>query len=989
MSLHWPEELRFLTYVVGQVWPDGDEDRMFAMARAWLDAAEDLEQQVLPVIRTAEGRTLSGYESGAGREQIASALRQLQTGEHSIEQLVEDFRQVGTSTRNAATTMEATKLMTIFAITMLAAQIAGAWLWPPTAPAVEAAAIGATRATLYRVSNRALAALGNLPHVGEYLVKTLRYLPRLTDEPGRIAGLIAKPPTALTARAAPGLFQAFVNAGFRPATARTLAELPADAVQFLISKAANNLIWAGGLDATIQGIQISKGHRDEFDTKQFGMSVVASIGGWYAGALVATNLSKYGGRFLTSMGKDPTAGVWGAGLGIASGTVPTVVATLVGGGIAMGFTGSFDPTMGLIGALSSNSLMGAQRGFIGMRGQEPEVTGPRSGAAQGPAAIGANGHAAQGSPEQVSLRTNTDGPVLYAQRPPKSTSELISEIRARDDQRYRAARAQDRAAVRDAERTPDGGPVDRRAHRDAHTAEQRSQIKELADSRRAVLDAELEVRARERTVAQNGPDANNNVVQARDRLKQAIDADDATRWRIQNRLDALEPRGDLPPATPPLLHSSADGTVAPPAGQRNSAAGNEPNNPARSQADLGIDKPPPPLPNEARGSSVNSPAGQRNSGADSEPDTDKPLPPPKTDTGNSAGSRVRDGETEISPASPTGSGRNSKASHTDAEENSASRNDTERGSGQPPPRSSPEDPTVTTVRNKLTAVDERVATLREANIRVYRAHKRVDEQTIETLLRQRTTHRDALAENRTARETTARALRTLRDDLDNASAEQRPALRQHIDELETTVKRHDRIIEDESASLAVIDQQLTRITADLDVALGAREKAVAEVDRAMTELENAGLAAAAANDAHRARGATTNPFDQLEQLRREARQLRQEADMRVDHYADLDRTSGSAERRTERQIADLEAGLRTERTLLDGGYMSGKPKSRKLPLDHGMPDPFTALRPPPYDFWLPTGPQPTPEPGRSSQFDESQERADPDEPSGPEDSRKP
>ncbi|MGW4741943.1 WXG100-like domain-containing protein [Nocardia xishanensis] len=949
MSLHWPEELRFLTYVVGQVWPDGDEDRMFAMAQAWLAAAEDLERQVLPAIQMAEGRALSGYESGAGRDRIAAALHQLQTGDHSVQQLVEDFRQVGTSTRNAATTLEATKLMTIFAVTMLAAQIAGAWLWPPTAPAVEAAAIGATRATLYRVSNRALAALGNIPHVGEYLVKTLRYLPRLTDEPGRIAGLVAKHPTAVTAKATPGLFKTFVDAGFRATTARTLAELPADTVQFLISKAVNNLIWAGGLDATIQGIQISKGHRDEFNATQFGMSVAASTGGWYAGALVATNLSKYGGRLLTSRGKDPTAGMWGAGLGLLSGTVPTVVSTLVGGGIAMGFTGSFDPTVGLIGALSSNSLIGTQRGYIGMRGQEPVATRA--------------GDAAQHNTVRAGLGADAPAAGQGRRLPLESSNELISKIRARDDQGYQAARAQDRAAVREAERSPDSGPVDRRAHRDAFVNEQRSRIKEVADARRAVLDAELaNVRARDRAAAApDNPAAHDAVVRTRQRLDEAIDADAATRARVQSRLEAADRHSELAATTPPRSHPDREKPLPPLpeekqlpplpkpdsdnatnfAAERRDLPGDEPGK-VRSQAD----------------SATSAGSRAQNSGGGSSAENQAQNP----------GVRTRVGDSEITPAWPTPAGHDRTRSTTDSTGNVPSRNDNEHSGGQQQPRPSPaqqaEDPTVATLRSSLAVADARINTLRDADTQVTGAYKRAVGRGLNDLVEQRTTHREALAGAKTARE----AIKADLDRARTAHGDDAPDVqRQRIAELEKRLNAQDRTIEDEAAHLAVIDRQLTRTSSELDAAIGARERAMADVRRAMTDLEDAGRAAAAASAAYSAgqgRGGTTHPFAHEEQLRREIDQRRVEVELSRADHEELEQWSGVAERRLQRQLSDFETSIRTERTLLDGGYMSGKPKPRKLPLAHGMPDPFTALLPPTYDFWLPggTSEHPAPEP---------------------------
>ncbi|MFI6172432.1 hypothetical protein ACIBCN_37030 [Nocardia sp. NPDC051052] len=497
MSLHWPSDLAWLTYVVGSEWPEGDEDKMFAMAQAWLNAADAMEKQLIPALGEVHNRALLGYQAGQGHDAISAELRKLISGDTSIDQLAKDFQQVGTSTRHAATTLEETKLMIIVAIGMLAAQIVGAWLWPPTAPAVEAAAIGATRAAVYRVTNRALDLIAEIPGIGEFLVKVLRYLPKVSDGPGKIAGLVAKPVTGFAGRAAPGLTRAALDWGFTDATALAVGRMPAAVTKFMIEKAVNNVIWAGGGDLLIQEIQIAKGHRDGIDGKEVAMSITASIGAWYVGALVATNVEKYGGKLLTRLGKDPTAGVWGAGLGLLSGTVPTVVATLVGAGIGELFTGTFDPRMALIGAVSANSLMGAQRGYIGMLGDAPQQFHARPEGEHVP-----TGRA--GSAEHIPMTERTEQP-----RPPslrsmgsgstsarvKSYDELLQEIRQRDVPGYHAARVADREA-RSGGRA-DAPEFDPRQHRNAFQAEQRRALNDLTTAQREVKARELElVRAR-------------------------------------------------------------------------------------------------------------------------------------------------------------------------------------------------------------------------------------------------------------------------------------------------------------------------------------------------------------------------------------------------------------------------------------------------------------------------------------------------------------
>ncbi|MGY2063559.1 WXG100 family type VII secretion target, partial [Nocardia gipuzkoensis] len=162
MSLYLPPELRWLSYVGGAEWPDGDEDKMFAMGDEWKAAAKALHGLVSE-IETVLSETLSAYPSGAGQDSVRAEMSKLISGDHSIDQLAKLMDQIGQSTRNSGTTMEQTKLMVILTLALLAGEIFMAWLFPPTAPAVEAAAVGATRAFLYRMGRQVVAFLESIP----------------------------------------------------------------------------------------------------------------------------------------------------------------------------------------------------------------------------------------------------------------------------------------------------------------------------------------------------------------------------------------------------------------------------------------------------------------------------------------------------------------------------------------------------------------------------------------------------------------------------------------------------------------------------------------------------------------------------------------------------------------------------------------------------------------------------------------------------------
>ncbi|MFI6999110.1 hypothetical protein [Nocardia sp. NPDC050175] len=1051
MSLHWPSDLAWLTYVVGSEWPEGDEDKMFAMAQAWLNAADAMEKQLIPALGEVHNRALLGYQAGQGHDAISLELRKLISGDSSIDQLAKDFQQVGTSTRHAATTLEETKLMIIVAISMLAAQIIGAWLWPPTAPAVEAAAIGATRAAVYRVTNRALDLIAEIPGIGEFLVKVLRYLPKVSDGPGKIAGLVAKPVTSFAGRAAPGLTRAALDWGFTDATALAVGRMPAAVTKFMIEKAVNNVIWAGGGDLLIQEIQIAKGHRDGIDGKEVALSITASIGAWYAGALVATNVEKYGGKLLTRLGKDPTAGVWGAGLGLLSGTVPTVVATLVGAGIGELFTGTFDPRMALIGAVSANSLMGAQRGYIGMLGDAPQQFHARPEAEHGP--IGR-----AGSTEHIPMTEWTE-----QARPPslrsvgsgstggrvKSYDELLQEIRQRDVPGYHAARVADREA-RSGGRA-DAPEFDPRQHRNAFQAEQRKALNDLTTAQREVKARELEL-VRARGVARAGradasPDqAGDPIVHATQRLGEAQHHAVEERARIQRML-AGEPEPQVTGVGHPTVEAAGpiDASID--------------HTTHRSTAAVDITET---VTYHDDASATHSVVGE--------------LPPNAPHTNNQTPDRSRpvleiiETESYHDYASATHS--------TDRVDHPA---DTP---GPQPPRLSTRsaDRTITDLDRKLSALEQRSRSLAAADERVQRTHEEVHDAN--SRLAGLNDRRNTLQREKDTAEADLSAAQTRLDhwraqlDEPTVTGPARARATEEFTQAEADVNTQQHNIVRATTHLELTKQEQSRAHGKLDDPVRDQDKAVAATDKADRAAEDALDAATRAHETHRAElDRLTARRDvneaELQQAQREHRTAEENlaahnrelaraeqdyrdlaarervhkqsearaaqhdssaaAERRAEHRAlgarirELEgrqeqlaeraaatRTRVETEqqrldavdaniRRTQRQLAGfgrlpelqdqfaaqrgniaemravreeqllttgitqakLEAELaqiakdgqtdrtQIERTLSDGGYFSGKPKGRKLPLNHDMPDPFSALLPPPGPgFWL-------------------------------------
>ncbi|MGY2060443.1 WXG100-like domain-containing protein, partial [Nocardia gipuzkoensis] len=155
MSLELPAELRWLGWVAGSAWPEGDEDKMWAVAADWRRAAAEL-RDLLPDLEAARRQTLAAYPWGAGREAMAASLDKLGSGPQSIAHLAEILDRVAESADGVGTEIQYTKWLIISTLGLLAVEIAAAWVFPPTAPAVEAAATVATRLAIRLLGERAV-----------------------------------------------------------------------------------------------------------------------------------------------------------------------------------------------------------------------------------------------------------------------------------------------------------------------------------------------------------------------------------------------------------------------------------------------------------------------------------------------------------------------------------------------------------------------------------------------------------------------------------------------------------------------------------------------------------------------------------------------------------------------------------------------------------------------------------------------------------------
>ncbi|RDI44704.1 hypothetical protein DFR68_11694 [Nocardia mexicana] len=462
VSLYLPPELRWLGWVAGTEWPDGDEDKLFAAAKAWEEAAAELKK--LPdELRAAQEATRSAYPAGQGADAMAALFDELITGDQSIATLAESMRQVSDGTFDTGTHIEAAKLMTIVSLVTLAIEIAWAWLWPPTAPAVEAAAVTATRS----------------------------WIKLITD---RLAGMIARIAETVMSKAAARVFGTYTMRAIEGAAVAT------------------------GLDLLVQGIQIAKGHRKHIDGTEVGISAVAGGLGGVASRFTANYtgraFDKFGGAAWNKFaGKEigDVRGmpfVRGVTVGAAAGLSSTLAGNFVSGAWTGDWAGAFGGPHGYVGGVVRSATVGGIRGGFTARQLSPSSRNPLN-----PSSYGRTFKGQSSLPGPVrnalgdkDMSPGSDGAARYTRETAEVQSRQARQARDQadyrrdqadrarnhaDDLRHQADRARqdgqrardaaDPQRITDSQRHQDG--AERRAHEANVVAERKEQQAAQADTR--------------------------------------------------------------------------------------------------------------------------------------------------------------------------------------------------------------------------------------------------------------------------------------------------------------------------------------------------------------------------------------------------------------------------------------------------------------------------------------------------------------------------
>lgn len=211
MSIEIPGWLKWVGDLIGEPFPEGDEDKTWEQARRWKEFADLLESQK-SAIETATRNTLAGFAEGQAHNAMKTEFETLVSGDGSIDVIIKQLKGLSEAVDKTGTEIEFAKEMFIANLAILAATlaflIASAW-WNWGAPVEGAAAVAATEAVVASIIRAAVAKV--------------------------IEAGASKIVTQLALRALQG--------------------------------AAINTVISAGLNAGIQAHQFSKGHRREFNTQ--------------------------------------------------------------------------------------------------------------------------------------------------------------------------------------------------------------------------------------------------------------------------------------------------------------------------------------------------------------------------------------------------------------------------------------------------------------------------------------------------------------------------------------------------------------------------------------------------------------------------------------------------------------------------------------------------------------------------------------------------
>ncbi|WP_216894416.1 hypothetical protein [Nocardia alni] len=309
MGLYLPPELRWLGYVAGSEWPDGDETVIWEVAQIWHDAANGI-RGVVPEVQTAKGQAVGAYRSGSGADSISQMFDEILNGDSSLDQLATYMDQLGDAANSMGTSVQSAKLMVIISLILLAIEIAWAWAFPPTAPAVEAAEVGATRLVV-------------------------RFLGRMIED--QIVERVL----------------------------RLFGEKFAQLAKGWVATILKGALTSGGVDAAVQLGEMAAGHQKNFNVNEFATSLLGGAAAGAGGKLFGDIFGKQSSKLFGDLSNTFARTGHGMLVGAAGGEFGNLVTDLVAAGMTGDWSGTFGNAAGWAGGAAHGVMSGGVRAFRG------------------------------------------------------------------------------------------------------------------------------------------------------------------------------------------------------------------------------------------------------------------------------------------------------------------------------------------------------------------------------------------------------------------------------------------------------------------------------------------------------------------------------------------------------------------------------------------------------------------------------------------------
>ncbi|WP_244885501.1 toxin glutamine deamidase domain-containing protein [Amycolatopsis vancoresmycina] len=389
--MEMPDAVKWLLpIVVGESWPEGDETKLRALRDAWHTASSAIG----PVSETGT-QAASGIRdnwTGDGADAFAEQWKKFVEGDEAyFKQLADAAQALGDSCDQTALDVEYTKYMIIISLIILAAQIA---------------AMIAAAAVTFGGSTAGIA-------------------------PAQIA-------TRMTVQMLfRQLLEKLAQQGFKQVAKELLEKLLKQGLKKIGMEVLKNEAINLGMDAGIQGLQMAKGDRKEWDwSKTSDAAISGAVGGVVGAASGSIGRGATEGLSHSAGGQVADAAMRAGARGAVEG-----VAQTVGQAAVTGDLGSLTPEQLLMGA-SSGAVGGAVGGAKEQLHAVHEANIPREADGGSPDSAGAEEPRGEGSPSSEEPRREAAGSEEARSDEPRREAAGSEEARS-EESRREAARSEE------------------------------------------------------------------------------------------------------------------------------------------------------------------------------------------------------------------------------------------------------------------------------------------------------------------------------------------------------------------------------------------------------------------------------------------------------------------------------------------------------------------------------------------------------------------